>query len=311
MISFRFYLVTLVAVFLALAVGVVMGSTLIDQVIVDGLRNRVDTVSASLDERQAANDELRAEVDRLEEYVRESALFSVSARFGPEQVMVVATRGIDAAEVAELVALFEAGGAEVAGVLWIEEKWDLASDEERTELAALFDRDPRSATALQAVAWGQLVDFLVDPAASEPVVDDPLGLLAGGGYVTLEAAEGQDADSLAGAVDGVVLVSGPATDLQTDELELRLGRRLARTTARIVVAEAYEESQDGPARGSVLSAIRSDEALAASVSTVDDVELVEGRVAAVLALADLQRGVVGHYGYGEDAQSALPQWTPP
>ena len=51
--------------------------------------------------------------------------------------------------------------------------------------------------------------------------------------------------------------------------------------------------------------VRADEQLAAVVSTVDNLELTEGKVAAVLALADLP-GTVGHYGVGEDADAALP-----
>ena len=45
--------------------------------------------------------------------------------------------------------------------------------------------------------------------------------------------------------------------------------------------------------------MRTSDALAAIVSTVDDLDLVQGRVAAVLALQELADGVVGHYGYGE------------
>ena len=42
MINFRFHIVSLIAVFLALALGVVMGSTVIDRAIVDGLHDRID-----------------------------------------------------------------------------------------------------------------------------------------------------------------------------------------------------------------------------------------------------------------------------
>jgi hypothetical protein len=44
------------------------------------------------------------------------------------------------------------------------------------------------------------------------------------------------------------------------------------------------------------------------VSTVDDVELPEGRMAVALAGSDLGRQppVAGHYGYGEGATTALP-----
>jgi len=38
--------------------------------------------------------------------------------------------------------------------------------------------------------------------------------------------------------------------------------------------------------------------------------LVEGQVTAVLALADLTRGVVGKYGYGAGADKSLPDPPP-
>ena len=44
MINFRFHLVSLIAVFLALALGVVMGSTVIDRAVVNGLENRIKHV---------------------------------------------------------------------------------------------------------------------------------------------------------------------------------------------------------------------------------------------------------------------------
>ena len=42
MINFRFHLISLVAVFLALGVGVAMGASFIDRATVDSLRGRVD-----------------------------------------------------------------------------------------------------------------------------------------------------------------------------------------------------------------------------------------------------------------------------
>jgi hypothetical protein len=46
--------------------------------------------------------------------------------------------------------------------------------------------------------------------------------------------------------------------------------------------------------------------LSKSVSTIDDLELVQGRVAATLALEVISNGAIGHYGYGPDASSPLP-----
>ena len=44
MINFRFHIASLVAVFLALALGVVMGSTVVDRAIVESLRTQIDDV---------------------------------------------------------------------------------------------------------------------------------------------------------------------------------------------------------------------------------------------------------------------------
>ena len=43
-------------------------------------------------------------------------------------------------------------------------------------------------------------------------------------------------------------------------------------------------------------------------STVDDLEMVAGRVATVLALAQIREGVVGRYGYGDGVDGVLPPW---
>ena len=46
MIDFRYHLVSIISVFLALAVGIVVGTTALNGVIVDDLRQRVDGLAA-------------------------------------------------------------------------------------------------------------------------------------------------------------------------------------------------------------------------------------------------------------------------
>ena len=75
-----------------------------------------------------------------------------------------------------------------------------------------------------------------------------------------------------------------------------------------VVGEDYVagESEDAPERGATVAPIRDDDILDATVSTVDDLDLVAGRVASVLAVEDLATGTVGHYGYGRGADQNIP-----
>ena len=72
-----------------------------------------------------------------------------------------------------------------------------------------------------------------------------------------------------------------------------------------VVGQAFTESDATPDRSSWIKAIADVGALRNHVSTVDDVESVEGRVGATLALAELSLGSVGNY--GADRERAVPE----
>jgi hypothetical protein len=60
----------------------------------------------------------------------------------------------------------------------------------------------------------------------------------------------------------------------------------------------------------VVARVRDAEDLAEAVTTVDDLDLVQGRVATTLALAELRNGGRGHYGYGPGADAPLPERPP-
>ena len=102
MVTFRFYVVSIVAFFLALAVGVVLGSVL-DERIADSLQDRLDGVEASLDETVAAIDDKNEEIERLERYIEASAPFAVQGRLSGTAGLVVAETGVDGAAVEDQV----------------------------------------------------------------------------------------------------------------------------------------------------------------------------------------------------------------
>ena len=65
----------------------------------------------------------------------------------------------------------------------------------------------------------------------------------------------------------------------------------------LTVADVFADLQLGPARGDVFDALRGSE-LSRTISTVDDVDLAQGPLTAMLAVSDLTcvPPVVGHYG---------------
>ena len=312
MINFRFHLASLVAVFLALALGIVMGSTVIDRAIVDTLRNRIDRVEHNANVQRRENNDLRDDLDRVSTFVDRSAPFAVTNRLDGVPLAVVASRAAGDDPVNATVELAVASGAQVPGVLWLEDKWVDPDDDARKELADLVggsaDDDDAS---LRTAAWTALADRLA--AATAPETGDLLAGLRDAGFVTLDGVGDDDVDPSVypGVQARVLLVDASDADTKPAEVVKPAVDALVRAELPLVVAEVFRESSDGPDRGSRVGPVRGDDGLQAVVSTVDDLETAEGRVAAVLALSDLGRGVIGHYGFGSGATRDLPEWTPP
>ncbi len=304
MVTFRFYLVSLVAVFLALAMGVVVGSTLIDRAIVDRLDRSVDSVSDRLDRQQDENAELRDELQELRDYADSTAPAVVDGTLDGGGVAMVAERGVEPDVVESAVTLLQDAEGTAPGILWLEPTWALAEESDRVRMAEALDVPVTGPGRLRDRAWGRLVTALQGGS----VQGDPLTDLAEAGFITYQDVGGLEsgADALAGVGEQVVLVGGPGSQLGPD-LTLALGRGLVRAGVPAVVAEAWQEQDDGVARGTVAGPVRDQDDLSDVVSTVDDLDLVQGRVATTLALADLRAGVRGHYGYGPGADRPLPE----
>lgn len=305
MISFRFHLVSIVAVFLALAIGIVVGSTVIDQGIVDSLRDRVDDVSNNLDDRERANQALNEQVGDLQDFVEDSAQFSVDGRLEDAVAVIVTDRGISRDPVDETTALLEQAGADVRGVLTVQPSWDLEDEERRVGLAEAIGADEdETVEALQERAASLLI---TDVASSVEVVDDGTGALDAISELRLVEFEERDqvvAEDAEQVV--VVVVSGPQSQITTPAHTTPFLEAAVEVAGSVLQAEVHVESEDGPDRADSLAPIFGDPDLAAQVATVDDLDLPMGPTTVALALAAAQAGEIGHYGVGDTADRAAP-----
>src|SRR5215203_3802428 len=214
MVTFRFYLVSLVAVFLALAMGVVVGSTLIDRAIVDRLDRSVDSVSDRLDRQRDENARLRDEISHLQDYADSTAPAVVDGTLDGGAVAVVAERGVDSDVVEASVAMLQQADGTVPGILWLEPGWALSEDADRARMAEVLDVTDTGPGRLRDRAWGRLVTALQGGS----VQGDPLVDLAEGGFVTYQDVGETESGvgELAGVGEQVVLVSGPESQLGPD-----------------------------------------------------------------------------------------------
>ena len=189
MINFRFHIVSLIAIFLALALGIVIGAGVIDRGIVDTLDNRINNIEAKADRIQLQNDILNAAVDRDSATITALQPYVLVGRLTGEQVAFVAVRGIDEQRVNDSISAARQAGATVTGVLWIESKWGTTGDDAKALATAVGDPSLRGAK-LRAAAWAMLANRLARPPVVPETVLDPLTVLQSAGFVQYAEVDG-------------------------------------------------------------------------------------------------------------------------
>lgn len=202
MINIRYHIISLTAVFLALGIGLTLGSSFLDRVTVDTLQRQLNTVEDQVRDTRSENSELRRRVgdrddldrtlaDQLPERVLGDHLAEVP-------VLVIATDGTDEDLVDRAVAALTGGGAEVAGTWWVTDRWALEASSDQADLAAALGLSGGTADRLRRSASVRLADVLLAAATTAPDPED-------------ESAE-EDAAEGGTAEEGIVDEDAPGQD---------------------------------------------------------------------------------------------------
>jgi len=327
MIHFRFHIVSLIAVFLALALGIIMGSAVVNRGLVDQLSRQVDRVKRHDDQVQAANDQLARDRDAANGFVDQTAPYVVQHRLDGVTLGIVAVRGTDGGAVRSTVDLLRAAGARVPAVVWLEPAWNLTDRTAVDKLATALGTPPAFSTAPTSTVTTARGATTTLPAAVDQLrrdgltalanrltagsrrTSDALAALQSGGFVALDGAGNAVPDTPSWPVASrLVLLGGDDPSHLADAVVAPTVNAFVSTGAGIVVGEVFKPVAK-LARGIVVDGIRRDTTLAARVATVDDVDVVSGRVAVVLSLTEVGRGVVGHYGIARGAKRQVPPLT--
>src|SRR5260370_26814844 len=156
MINFRFHIVSLIAVFLALALGVVMGTTVVNRATVDRLNERIDTVEKNANARKTESDQLRGQVGQINGYSDGTKDFAVAGRLNGTTRATIAARGGDADAVKQTVALAQLAGARAPGSIWLEGKLTLSDADALRQLGELLGKTGQNAKVTRDEAWNAL-----------------------------------------------------------------------------------------------------------------------------------------------------------
>ena len=301
MISFRYHLVSLIGIFLAIALGVVIGTTALNGAVLGDLRRQVSDLKHSNAAAAAQNQSLRQQAGSADLLAQTFGSKIAADVLAKKPVVLVgapgASKGLRQAIASEIGS---AGGTVSAQI----------------QLASAFT-DPSRASDIQSLA-----SVGVHPLGLQlPNTDNP-GLLAGAllGYVLLGHGQGTDLTQvLAGfgtlnmlKVDGAAPAAGAALVLiapgglpKNDEggaMLLALATELGTLGGPTVVAGDAASAQ----HGGLVGLIRADGAAQKAVSTVDDANSALGQLTVALTVADSLAGHHAGYGTAAGAEALLP-----
>ncbi len=129
MINLRFHIVSITAVFLSLAIGIFMGTSLLNGATVERLEDRQTSLRDKIAAREAENEALRSAlrtVDRDGKAFTSQLLPLLVRGTVDASVLVVAARGVDPDVVRSAEAALVASGATSYGTVWVDQRLDLA-----------------------------------------------------------------------------------------------------------------------------------------------------------------------------------------
>jgi hypothetical protein len=291
MISFRYHIVSVAAILIALAAGIALGSGPLDETS-ESLRGSSDTRS------------IDPAVQSFEDgFAGRTGPSLLNDRLKGQAVVVLSVPGASPAEVTGVVNDLQLAGAAVTGHVELTGKiLDSASRQFAEGVARQAAADvPEVGDAANSYdrIGAALARSLMaaEPGAVDPTATTIRSAFVEGGLVTMASAPEQLANL-------AILITGPEREGAADQSTViaALAAAIHGTGKGVVVAGPSSSSTDGGA----VKAVR-DGDFASSVSTVDVTDTASGRIVTVLAAASQVAGQPGAWGTSRSLGGALPQ----
>ncbi|HEX5990429.1 MAG TPA: copper transporter [Solirubrobacterales bacterium] len=278
--SARYHAASLIAVFIALAIGILIGAEFGGDALTNTRRDLERSLVGNLQDARSQVNDLNGDLNRSNEFAQRVYPVLTRDRLDGKRFAILALGGLPSDITGEVEDALEPTGGRLVGVGVVREPVDvngLAEDLSKTRFAELrTDADALTelGTGLgrQLVLGGKLPD----------VVRGHLFSRASGNF---------------GGLDGVIVVRdqpegmGPVQDAKTDEFEEALASGITATPVPVVGVETSTDDSSN------IPFFQSN-----GLSSVDDVDLTAGQLAMVFALL----GADGSFGVKGSADQLLP-----
>lgn len=300
MISFRYHIVSIVAVFLALALGIVVGTTALNGPVTHDLRNQVNDLKNDRSELANQVKSLQGQVDTAAQFATTFGAQLVAGTLKDQPVLIVALPGTSTGMQDGIASLLTAAGAKITG---------------RLDLAASYT-DAAQADSIIQLATGPAHS----PDLSLPETSDAR-MIGGAMLAFVLTGHGQPTDlkTVLSGFSGLHMISSDPQGIEPAKTVVVLGNgslpknsyagqagvdvvtQLTAAGGKVVVA-----GDTGSARGNGVVAMVRNGAAKSTVSTIDNATSPFGQVSTVLAVAGIEKSQVGQYGTAKGASTLLP-----
>jgi copper transport outer membrane protein MctB len=315
MIDFRYHLVSIVAIFLALAVGLLLGSTVLRPYALKGLQAVSKGQQHEIDSLLQTRDQLQRQIAADNQFAQANAAQLIRHLLDGEQVVLVVAPGAPDSVTSGVAQALETAGASITGQLQLQAPFFDTSPTGSEKLAQLAQHLAPAGLSLAGSAQAQASELIANSVLTKEGPGDPvagqrdstseavINGLSAEGFLT---ASGNPWDRATLAV--VIIPATPASTNDTNapgQALVTLAQQLDLAGQGTVVAGSIAGS--GP--GSAIDVMRVD-GREGHLSSVDNADTPSGQIVVVQALFDRMHGKSGSYGVASTASAGAPTPAP-
>ena len=315
MIDFRYLVVTIISIFLALTVGIMLGAGFVGDPLARDLENRIKTVQSEVNEQREQIDQLRAQNRSLTEWAQAVEPWAVDGQLNGSDVVLFTVDGADGGVVGGTINALQQAGAEIVTQINLTPKFALESQPESDQLATIVgsvEQEPAGVRMDAADAMGGGAASLAldgegptesGEGSAQIAYSELLRLLEEEDFISV--VRSNEEGDVVPSGSSFVVAGGNATPppFEVPAFVRRLSSELTAGETDVVVTESSSSQWE------MVTAVREDDDINETVSTVDTGESALGHVALVLVLSEPEENPSGHYGTDEGTR-LLPDPPP-
>ncbi|MBN2167754.1 MAG: copper transporter [Actinobacteria bacterium] len=280
MIDLRYQVISLVAVFLALGIGILLGTTLVERGLISEQKGQIKSLKTTFDEIKEKNRSLNDDLNLYKLYSEQTKPYLLAGRLVNRTYAVIAGKDPDEDAIGAIHEDISAAGGVVPITITIAKSEIYESEAVVESLAGLYGLPPEPAV-LQARVFSDLVNQLKGvPDVNWYNTMEGLGVLQVRGVVT-------------GPVTGSVILGG-IEEKDLDKTDVPLMQAFIAGGAPLVGAGSTKTGKE------VLEKYKQ-----TGIPTVSDVDTVMGSVGLVLVL----EGRSGNFGRDKSSTRLIPEPT--